>query len=60
MERRRLAVGEFPGFVLGLPFGVDLNRRYLGLDDATLVARIERDLLRANALRNEDGFLVAS
>jgi glyoxylase-like metal-dependent hydrolase (beta-lactamase superfamily II) len=59
MERRRLAVGEFPGFVLGLPFGVDLNRRYLGLDDATLVGRLERELLRANALRSEDGFLVA-
>jgi glyoxylase-like metal-dependent hydrolase (beta-lactamase superfamily II) len=59
MERRRLAEREFPSFVLALPFGVDLNRRYLGLDDATLVARIERDLLRANALRSEDGFLVA-
>jgi glyoxylase-like metal-dependent hydrolase (beta-lactamase superfamily II) len=59
MERRRLAVGEFPGFVLGLPFGVDLNRRYLGLDDATLADRLERELLRANALRSEDGFLVA-
>jgi glyoxylase-like metal-dependent hydrolase (beta-lactamase superfamily II) len=60
MERRRIATAAFPAFILGLPFGSDLNRRYLGLPDDELAARVERELLRAGALREEDGNLVAA
>ena len=60
MERRRIAAAAFPAFVLGLAFGTDLNRRYLGLADDELVARVERELLRAGALREEDGDFVAA
>jgi glyoxylase-like metal-dependent hydrolase (beta-lactamase superfamily II) len=59
MERQRIPEGRFGEFILSLPFGVDLNQRYLGLDEDTLVARIERELLLVNAIRREDGFLVA-
>lgn len=59
LERRRLRAGDFPTFVLGLPFAVDVNRRYVGLSEDQLAARVERELLLVNALRREDGFLVA-
>jgi glyoxylase-like metal-dependent hydrolase (beta-lactamase superfamily II) len=59
LERRRLPAGEFPNFLLSLPFAVDLNTRYLNLPESQLSARIERELLLVNALRREDGFLVA-
>lgn len=60
MERRRIPAAAFPSFVLGLAFGTDLNRRYLGLPDDELAARVERELLLAGALREEDGDLVAA
>lgn len=60
MERRRIPAASFPAFVLGLAFGTDLNRRYLGLPDDELVARVERELLRAGALRKEDDYFVAA
>ncbi len=59
LERRRLPVEQFRQFVVGLPFAVDVNRRYLGLDDEALVARVERDLLLVNALRRDGGDIVA-
>jgi glyoxylase-like metal-dependent hydrolase (beta-lactamase superfamily II) len=59
MEKRRLPVAEFPAFLLGLPFAVDVNARYLDLTDDQLVERIERDLLKAGALRREADWLVA-
>lgn len=59
LERRRLPVEAFRSFVRELPFAVDVNRRYLGLDEETLAARVERDLLLVNALRREDGWISA-
>jgi glyoxylase-like metal-dependent hydrolase (beta-lactamase superfamily II) len=59
MERRRIAAADFPRFILSLPFAIDVNRRYLGLDEEMLAARVERDLLLVNALRREAGDLVA-
>ncbi len=59
MEKRRLPAADFPAFVLGLPFAVDLNTRYLSLPDGQLVNRIMRELLLVNALRLQDGMLVA-
>lgn len=59
LERRALPAGDFPAFLSSLPFYVDLNTRYLNLPDDALAARIERELLLVNALRREDGFLVA-
>ncbi|KXB29964.1 MBL fold metallo-hydrolase [Dechloromonas denitrificans] len=59
LERRRLAQADFPAFVLGLPFAVDVNARYLSLPDDKLSERLERELLLVNALRREDGWLVA-
>jgi glyoxylase-like metal-dependent hydrolase (beta-lactamase superfamily II) len=58
-ERRRLPIDEFRAFVVNLPFAIDVNQRYLGLDESTLVARVERDLLLVNALRREDGEMIA-
>jgi glyoxylase-like metal-dependent hydrolase (beta-lactamase superfamily II) len=59
LERRRLPAGDFPAFLRALPFAIDVNTRYLSLPEDQLVARIERELLLVNALRREDGFLVA-
>ena len=59
MEKRRLPQLEFPAFVLGLPFAADVNTRYLNLSDGHLTARIERELLLVNALRRENGWLLA-
>ena len=59
LEKRRLPAADFPAFLLGLPFAVDVNRRYVGLSEDQLAVRIERELLLVNALRREDGFLVA-
>ena len=59
LEKRRLPTADFPAFVLALPFAVDVNCRYVGLSEAQLVARIERELMLVGALRREDGFLIA-
>ena len=59
LERGRLPAKDFPAFVLGLPFAISINIRYLNLPEDRLVARIENELLLVNALRREDGFLVA-
>ncbi len=59
MEKQRLPQDEFPAFMLSLPFAVDVNNRYLSLDENKLVERVERELLLVNALRRQDGWLVA-
>jgi glyoxylase-like metal-dependent hydrolase (beta-lactamase superfamily II) len=59
MERRRLPKADFPTFVLGLPFAVDVNARFLNLSDERLVAGVERELLLVNALCLKDGVLIA-
>jgi len=59
MEKRRLPGAEFSTFVRSLPFAIDVNQRYIGLSDDELAARVLRELLLVNALRREDGFLVA-
>lgn len=59
LERRRLPQADFPAFILGLPFAVDVNARYLSLPDDKLSERVERELLLVNALRREDGWLLA-
>jgi glyoxylase-like metal-dependent hydrolase (beta-lactamase superfamily II) len=59
LEKQRVPAEDFPAFVLGLPFAVSINHRYLNLPEDQLVERIEHELLLVNALRREDGFLVA-
>ena len=58
MEKRRIAKSDFPAFVLTLPFAVDVNTRFLSMEDNALVAKVERELLLVNALRLEDGMIV--
>ena len=59
LERQRLPAEDFPAFVLGLPFANSINIRYLNLPEDRLVERIRHELLLVDALRREDGFLVA-
>lgn len=59
LERRHVAKAEFPAFVLGLRFAVDVNARFLDLPADQLAAKVERELLLVNALRLVDGRLVA-
>ncbi|MBP5986032.1 MAG: MBL fold metallo-hydrolase [Azonexus sp.] len=59
LEKRQIARAEFPAFVLGLPFAVDVNARFLNLSEDRLVAGVERELLLVSALRLEDGMIVA-
>ncbi len=60
MERRQLPRDEFPAFVLGLPFAVDVNARFLNLSGDALAAGVERQLLLVNALQRRDGMIVAA
>lgn len=59
MEKRSLPREAFAAFLLGLPFAIDVNARFLGLAEDQLVDRIERELLLVGALRLQDGLLVA-
>ena len=59
LEKQRVPAEDFPAFVLGLPFAISINIRYLNLPEDQLVERIERELSLVDALRREDGFLVA-
>lgn len=59
LERRRVPAAEFAAFVYSLPFAVDVNTRYLNLPEYKLIERLERELLLVNAIRRQDGFLVA-
>ncbi|MDR2839252.1 MAG: MBL fold metallo-hydrolase [Azonexus sp.] len=59
LERGRLPVEAFRAFIRHLPFAIDMNQRYLGLDEETLAGRVERDLLLVNALRRENGWIMA-
>jgi len=59
MERRSLPVADFPAFVLSLPFTNDINARFLNLPADQLIQRVMRELLLVNALKLQDGMLVA-
>ena len=59
LERRSLPDADFAAFVRSLPFALDVNSRYLGLDDELLAERIRRELLLVGALREQDGHLCA-
>ena len=59
LERRSIARADFPAFILGLPFAVDVNARFLNLPEDRLIARVERELLLVNALRLENDQLIA-
>lgn len=59
LERRRIMASDFAAFVYSLPFAVDVNTRYLSLPEDKLIERLERELLLVNAIRREDGYLVA-
>ena len=60
MERRSLPRREFAAFLADLAFARDVNSRYLGLDEASLAERVERELIAAGALRATDGLLLAN
>lgn len=59
MERQSLPASGFAAFVQGIPFAIDVNRRYLGLADDVLVQRIEQELILVGALHLRDGQLSA-
>ncbi len=59
LEKRQIARDEFAAFVLSLPFAVDVNARFLSMTDDALVAKVERELLLVNALRLEQGLIIA-
>lgn len=60
LERRALPQADFSAFVLGLPFAVDVNQRYLAFSPDKLVEQVERELLLVGALRLENGLLIAA
>ena len=59
LEKRAVKENAFPDFVLGLPFAVDVNTRFLALTSDQLVERVEKELIFAGALRREHGLLMA-
>lgn len=59
LERRQLPRRELPDFLAGLSFCQSVNARYLNENNEALAQWLASDLLRAGALRDEDGVLVA-
>lgn len=59
LERRSIPREAFAEFIFSLPFAVDVNARFLNMAPDALAAKVERELLLVNALRLEDGMLVA-
>jgi len=59
MEKGRLPESEFAAFVGQLPFAVDVNQRYLGLGESSLITRLRSELLQSGALHDIDGHLQA-
>ena len=59
MERRQLARAELPAFLARLTFCRSVNARYLQHSDETLAHWLVRDLVRAGAVREADGMLLA-
>lgn len=59
LDKRRIRCDELPGFLAALPFAQSVNARFLGLDTDELANWLVRDLCRVDALRVEDGWLVA-
>lgn len=57
MERQRLTLEEFDGFVTSLPVVCDFNQRYLGLPNDTLIARLRQELEQAGVIRHLEGML---
>ncbi len=59
LEKRQLPRQDFAAFVHALPFAIDVNARFLNLDEERLVAQLERELLLVNAMRLVNGTLCA-
>lgn len=60
MEKGRLPAGDFPAFVLTLPFALDVSARYLGLTPDRLAERVEIALLQAGAIHREGEWLCSA
>ncbi|MDX9707677.1 MAG: MBL fold metallo-hydrolase [Azospira sp.] len=59
LEKRQLPRAGLPELLAGLSFVQDVNRRFLGLDAAALADWLVADLVRAGALREANGLLLA-
>ncbi len=59
LEKRQLPRDTLAAFLAGLSFVQNVNARYLGHDDEALAEWLVADLVRAGALREEDGLLLA-
>lgn len=57
MEKARLPTADLAEFILGLPFAIDVNTRYLNLPSETLIQRLKQELLLVGALHQEDDWL---
>ena len=60
LERQRIAEADFPAFVLGLPFAVDVNARYLGLTEDVLVSKLVDALAKSGLLRRDGNDFVTA
>ena len=60
LERQRIAEADFPAFVLGLPFAVDVNARYLGLAEDVLVSKLVDALAQSGLLRRDGNDFVTA
>ncbi|MDQ5907851.1 MAG: hypothetical protein QG660_1985 [Pseudomonadota bacterium] len=60
LEKQQLPRATLPGFLASLSFVQNVNARYLGYDDEALADWLVADLIRAGALREEGGLLLAS
>lgn len=59
LERRQLPRSDLGAFLASLSFCRSINARYLGYEDEALADWLAGELIRAGALKDEDGTLIA-
>jgi glyoxylase-like metal-dependent hydrolase (beta-lactamase superfamily II) len=59
LERRQLPRRDLPAFLASLSFCQSVNARYIGDSDEALAEWLVTDLIRAGALKDEAGMLIA-
>ncbi|MBK9447075.1 MAG: MBL fold metallo-hydrolase [Betaproteobacteria bacterium] len=60
LEKQRLPRATLPEFLAGLSFVQSVNTRYLGYEEEALADWLVSELVRAGALRETEGFLLAA
>lgn len=59
LEKRRLPTKELPALLRGLSLPKQISENYLGQDMDAIASRLQTDLIKAGALKEVEGYLLA-